>query len=125
MKINTSVALKAGLIGAVAGLVFALLIQFVPFFVCIGWWIGPLLALVAGVLYVYLSSGKVDIGEGAIGGAIAGAITGAAQALISALLAMLFSDAGFGGLVLGLLTGAFGGAVGGAIGGAVYSLIKK
>jgi len=61
MKINTSVALKAGLIGAAAGLVAAL----VGRISCIGGTIacilGPLVALGTGALYVYLTPTKEDL----------------------------------------------------------------
>lgn len=125
MKINTSIASKAGLIGAVAGAVFGILVSLIPFLGCLFSWVGPLIAVVAGALYVHFSAGKVEIAEGALGGALAGAIAGAVGALVSNLIAVIFQDAAFISLILGLIGGIVGGAIGGAIGGAVYSLIKK
>jgi len=144
MKINTSVALKAGLIGAVAGLVFAFLTNIIPFLVCAACWVGPVIGLVTGALYVHFA-GKVELGEGAIGGALSGAIGGAGSGIVSGIFSLLGTGAAAassllggeggaaaataGGGVVGFLTalvgGIIGGAVLGAIGGAVYSLIKK
>jgi hypothetical protein len=129
MKINTSVALKAGLIGAAAAAVFSIIVNLIATFlgplVCLVVWISPLIAVAAGVLYVYFSAGKVELAEGALGGALAGAIAGAGGALAGNLVAIIFQGAGIGSLFLGLIGGIIGGAVGGAIGGLVYSLIKK
>ena len=143
MKVNTSVALKAGVIGAVAGLVFALLTNVIPFLGCIACWVGPAIGLVTGALYVHLA-GKVELGEGAIGGALSGAIGGAGSGIVSGVFSLLGTGAAAatsllggeggaaaataGGGIIGFLTalvGAIvGGAVLGAIGGLVYALIK-
>lgn len=144
MKINTSVALKAGVIGAVAGLVFAVLVNVIPFLACVACWVGPIIGLVTGALYVHFV-GKVELAEGAIGGALSGAIGGAGSGIVSGIFSLLGTGAAAassllggeggaaaataGGGVIGFLTalvsGIVGGAVLGAIGGAVYSLIKK
>lgn len=125
MKLNTSIAVKAGLIGAVVAAIFGILVSIIPFLGCLFGWVGPLIAVVAGALYVHFSAGKVEIAEGALGGALAGAIAGVAGALVSNLIAVIFKDAGIATLFIGLIGGIVGGAIGGAIGGLVYSLIKK
>jgi hypothetical protein len=125
MKINSDVALRAGLIGAAAAIVFSILIQVIPFLVCFAFWMGPLISLATGALYVYLTPGKEDIAGGATGGAVTGAVAGGVAALASGLYNMLVNSAGAGGLVTSILIGAVVGAVLGAIGGAIYAAIKK
>ena len=146
VKFNTSVAVKAGMYGAIAGLVVALVGR-IPFINCL---IGPLAWVVAvgtGVLYTHFAlaeGNKVELVEGGVGGAVAGAIAGAVNSLISGLLTLIFGavgaaadllggDAGaaaatavfsIGGVILGIIVGAIVGAVLGAIGGAVYAAIK-
>ncbi|HHS97250.1 MAG TPA: hypothetical protein ENK08_05040 [Chloroflexi bacterium] len=148
MKVNTSMALKAGLIGAAAGLVVALLGR-IPFIGCI---IGPLgwaVAVAAGTLYVhYAAEGgrKVEIGEGALGGALAGGIAGLAQSLVSGILILLFGPVRAAASLLGrgqvgaaaisagvTLVSVIGGIVGGtiigaalgALGGVIYTAVNK
>jgi len=76
MKIDSSTALKAGLIGAAVGFIIALLGR-ISILGCI---VGPLgwaVAVGTGVLYVhYAAAGgrKVEVGEGALGGVIYAAI---------------------------------------------------
>jgi hypothetical protein len=125
MKIDTSVALKAGLIGAGAGVVAGLAVGAIPFLFCLAWWIPLLIGLLTGALYVYLTPGKEDIAGGAIGGAVTGAIAGLASALATNLLTLLLHDGTIFGLFLGLGGGIVTGAVLGAIGGAIYAAIKK
>jgi uncharacterized protein YqgC (DUF456 family) len=148
MKIDTSVATRAGLIGAVAGLVVALLSR-IPFLGCLVAPLGWVVALATGALYVHFRAergGSVELAEGAVGGGVAGAVAGAVQSLVSGLLTLIFgavdtasslfggSDIGgtalaagvtIIGVVIGLVVGAIIGAVLGAIGGAIYSAIKK
>jgi hypothetical protein len=144
MKINTSVALKAGLIGAAAGVVFALLTNLIPFLACVACWVGPAIGLVTGALYVYFLGGA-EIGEGAVGGALAGAISGGASGLVSGILSLLgvaasaatsliggetgtaagAAGGGIAGFFIALVSGIVSGAVLGAIGGLIYSFIKK
>ena len=124
MKVDTSVALKAGVIGAVAGLVAALIVR-IPVLGCLVSWLGFIVALATGALYVYFASGKVEIAEGAAGGALAGAIAGAVNSLISGILGLIFDEQGFFSLIISIVIGAVGGAVLGAVGGLVYAAIKK
>ena len=67
MNFNQSVAIKAGLIGAAAGLVVALLGR-IPFIGCIIAPLGWLVAVATGALYVYFA-GRVPVAEGAGSGA--------------------------------------------------------
>jgi hypothetical protein len=139
MKIDTSVALKAGLIGAGVGLVLALLVNVIPFLACVVCWVGPVVGLGTGALYVYFLGGA-EIGEGALGGALSGAIGGLGGGVVNAIWSLIggaagavgggegagiAAVAGAGGFVGALVGGIIGGAVLGAIGGLVYSLIKK
>jgi hypothetical protein len=139
MKINTSVALKAGLIGAAAGLVFAVLTNIIPFLACVICWVGPIVGLATGALYVHFLGGA-EIGEGALGGALSGAIGGLGGGVVNAIWSLLggassaigggegsgiAAAAGVGGFFGALVGGIIGGAVLGAIGGVIYSLIKK
>jgi len=143
-RINTSIALKAGVIGTVAGIVFAVLTNVIPFLICVACWVGPVIGLVTGALYVHFS-GKVEFGEGAVGGALSGAIGGAGSGLVNSIFSLLGAGAGAassllggeggaaaaaaGGGVVGFLTalvgGIVGGAVLGAVGGLVYAAIKS
>jgi hypothetical protein len=126
MKINTSVALKAGLIGAAAGVVFGIIAAIVPGVDCLlGWWVPAAIGLVTGGLYVYLTPGKEDIAGGAVGGAVTGAVAGLAKEFASNLLDLLLGDGTILGLLGGIVLGAIVGAILGAIGGAVYAAIKK
>jgi hypothetical protein len=125
MKVNMSVIQRAGLIGGVAGLVFGILVGLIPALQCIIWWIGPLIALITGALYVYFSAGKVELAEGAVGGAIVGAIPSGISGFVSNLLLLVFHHGSFISVITGLIGGIIGGAIAGAIGGLVYSLIKK
>jgi len=125
MKINSNVALRAGLIGAAAAIVFTIVIRVMPLLGCLIVWMGPLISLAAGALYVYLTPAKEDIAGGATGGAVTGAIAGGVSALVSSLYDILVNSAGMGGLVVSVVIGAVIGAVLGAIGGAIYAAIKK
>lgn len=125
MKINTSVALKAGLIGAAAAIVFGILISIIPFLACLTFWMGPLIALATGALYVYLTPKKEGAAEGAVGGAITGAVAGVINALVVNLFNIIVHSAAFGSLLSGILIGAVVSAVLGAIGGLIYAAIKK
>ncbi len=147
MNVNQSTAIRAGMFGAIAGLVVAVLSR-IPFLGCL---ISPLAWIVfvaAGVLYVYFTATSTVIvppAEGAAGGAIAGAIAGVVEAVVRSLLGLLFgtmaaasnllSGAGARGAVAGVGFGIIGaivsivgglvvGAVLGAIGGLVYAAIK-
>ena len=143
MKFNQPIAIKAGLIGAAAGLVVALLGR-IPFIGCIIAPLGWVVAVATGVLYVYLA-GKVVISEGAVGGAVAGGIAGLVNAFISGVLSLLFGAAqatssllgggevgeaalgagvSFIAVIMAIIVGAIAGAVLGAIGGGVYAAIK-
>jgi hypothetical protein len=138
MKINSSVALKAGLIGAAVGLVLAILTNLIPFLACVVCWVGPIVGLATGALYVYFLGGA-EIGEGALGGALAGAIGGLGGGVVNAIWSLIGgaagavgSDAagiavagGVGGFVTALFGAIVGGAVLGAIGGLIYAAIKK
>lgn len=139
MKINTSVALRAGLIGAAAGVVFALLTNIIPFLVCVACWVGPIIGLATGALYVHFLGGA-EVADGAVGGALAGAIGGLGGGVVNAIWSLIGGAAtavsgaedlgitaavGVGGFFGALIGGIVGGAVLGAIGGLVYSLIKK
>ena len=67
MKLNTSVAMRAGLIGAVAGLVVGVLGR-IPFLGCLIAPLGWVVAVATGALYVHFraeSGGSVDLAEGA------------------------------------------------------------
>jgi hypothetical protein len=126
MKINTSVALKAGLIGAAAGLVLGIAFGLIPFLGgCLVQWGGSIIGLVTGALYVYLTPTKENVLEGALGGAVTGVVAGAVNALASNVLAFILQNGTILGLFLGVVSGAISGAVLGAIGGLVYSAIKK
>jgi hypothetical protein len=151
VKFNQSIALKAGLYGAIAGVVVALLGR-IPFLGCIIAPFGWVVAVGTGVLYTYFASANatVDLQEGAVGGGIAGAIAAAAQAVISGILNLIFGtvqaassllgggDAGAAasaaaitaganliGIIVGIVVGAIVGAILGAIGGAGYAYIKN
>jgi len=140
VKFNQSVALKAGLYGAIAGLVVALLSR-IAFLACIIGPFGWVVAVATGVLYTYLASqaATVEIQEGAVGGAIAGAIAAVVQAVISGVLSLIFGVAGSGdagsaavvagatliGVIIGIVVGAIVGAILGAIGGGGYAFIKN
>lgn len=148
MKIDSSTALKAGLIGAAVGFIIALLGR-ISFLGCI---VGPLgwaVAVGTGVLYVhYAAAGgrKVEVGEGALGGALAGGIAGVVQSFVSGVLTLIFGpvraaihflgrgepgaavlSAGvtFIGVIGGIVLGAIVGAALGALGGVIYAAIKK
>lgn len=126
MKVNTSVALKAGLIGAVAGIVLGAIFGLIPLFGgCLSQWGGAIVGLATGALYVYLTPTKEDLVGGAVGGAITGAIAGLASAFASNLLELLLRQGSVLSLFTGLIYGAIGGAVLGAIGGLIYAAIKK
>jgi hypothetical protein len=144
MKLDTSVALKAGLIGAGLGLVVAVLGR-IPFLGCISCFLGPLAALVTGALYVQFATGKVELADGALGGAVAGAISGAVNSLFSGLMNLIFgtaqaasdllggefgaaaltAGASVGSVLVGIVVGAIVGAVLGLVGGIIYAAIKK
>jgi len=146
VKFNTSVAVKAGIYGAIAGLVVALLGR-IPFVNCLIAPLGWVVAVGTGVLYTHFAlaeGNKVELVEGAVGGAVAGAIAGAVNSLITGILNLIFGVAGaasdlLGGdagaaaiaatvsiisVITGLIVGAIVGAILGAIGGAVYAAIK-
>jgi hypothetical protein len=146
MKVNRSLAFRAGLIGAAAGLVLAVLTR-IPFLACLFCWIGPVLSLAIGALYVHLAIGEgaaVDIAEGALGGTIAGAIASAVNSLVSGVLTLVFGTVGsvsnllggegesaitgivgtIGGAIVSTIVGIIVGTAAGAVGGAVYAAIK-
>ena len=143
MKFNQPIAIRAGLIGAAAGFVVAILGR-IPFIGCIIAPLGWVVAVGTGVLYVYYA-GKVEISEGAVGGGIAGGIAGLVNAFISGLLTLLFgavqatssllgggevgeaalgAGISFVAVIIGIIVGAIAGAVLGAVGGGVYAAIK-
>jgi len=115
MKINTSEALKAGLIGAVAGLVAAFITS-IPVLGCLVTWLGPAVGLATGALYVHLA-GRASVAEGAAGGAVTGAVAGIAYAILSGILSEFH--------VSNVVFGTISAAVLGAIGGLIYALIKN
>jgi len=146
VKFNSSVALRAGLIGAAAGLVVALLGR-IPFVACIVGPLGWLVAVGTGVLYVYFiinQGGSVDVAGGAVGGAVSGAIAGAAQSLVSGILTLVFGtvraastflqgEPGAGalaagatviGVIAGIVLGTIISAALGALGGVVFAAIQ-
>lgn len=100
MKVDTSIALKAGVIGAVAGIVFAVLTNVTPFLACVVCWVGPVIGLVTGALYVHFA-GKVEPGEGALGGALSGGIGGAGSGIVSGIFSLLGAGAGAASSLLG------------------------
>lgn len=128
MKLDTSAALKAALIGVVAGIIFVLIGR-IPLLgtaiSCIFSRIAWVIALVVGALYVQFAAGKVELLDGGVGGGLAGAIAGGVPGFAAGLLDLLFSDGGFGGMILATLSGAGIGAVLGAIGGLIYAAVKK
>jgi len=147
MKFDSSVAIKAGLIGAAAGLLVALIGR-IPFIGCIVAPLAWLVAVASGVLYVYfaISGGaKVELVEGALGGGIAGGIAGLVNGLVSGVLTLAFGAVGtaasligggelgsaalstganVAGVIVSMVGGAVAGVVLGAIGGLVFALIK-
>jgi hypothetical protein len=126
MKINWSIALKAGLIGAAAGLVIGLLSR-IPFLGCLIAPLGWVASTGAGVLYAYFSmqgGAKLEITDGAIGGAASGAIAGIVAPLVSGLLDLIFSHGSFFSMLGSAVVGIIVGAVLGAVGGLVFVLIK-
>jgi len=148
MKVDTSIALKAGLIGAAAGFVVAVLAR-IHFLGCIIGPLGWLIAVATGVLYVHFALGggrSVEVGEGALGGALSGAIAGVVESLVSGVLTLIFGpvraavrllgrgepgaaalSAGitFIGVIGGIVLGTLVGAALGALGGVIYAAIKK
>jgi hypothetical protein len=138
MKIDTSVALKAGLIGAGIGLVISILVNIIPFLACVICWIGPVIGLATGALYVHFRGGA-EIGEGALGGALSGAIGGLGSGIVNAIWSLIGGAAGAvssdvpglavasgaGGFVGALVSAIVGGAILGAIGGLIYAAVKK
>jgi len=148
MNFNSSIAIKAGLIGAAAGFVLAILGR-IPFLGCVVAPLGWLVAVGAGVLYVHFASGggaAVQIAEGAVGGAVSGGVAGLVQALISGVLSILFGSVraatnalgqgeiggaaigagvGFVAVVIAIIGGTIFGAVLGAVGGLVYAALKN
>ncbi len=148
MKLDTSVALKAGLIGAAVGFVLALIGR-IPFVGCIVGPLGWLVAIAIGALYVHFAAAggrKVEIGEGALGGALAGGIASGISALVSGILTLIFgpvraavsllgqgrpgaavvsTGATLIGVIGGIILGVILGAVLGAVGGVIYAAVKK
>ena len=148
MNFNSSIAVKAGLIGAAAGFVVAILGR-IPFLGCIIAPLGWLVAVGAGVLYVHFATrggAVVQIAEGAVGGAVSGGIAGLVQALISGVLAILFgavraasnalgqgeiggaaigAGVGFVAVIFAIIAGTVFGAILGAVGGLVYAALKS
>jgi hypothetical protein len=126
MKINMSVALKAGLIGLAIGVAFTLIINILAStilapIVCVICWLAPAIGLVTGALYVHFSGGAVEMAEAAVGGALAGAIGSVGSAVVNIIWALV---AGSGDIAQSA-GGIVGGAVLGAIGGVIYKAIKK
>jgi hypothetical protein len=148
MNFNSSIAIKAGLIGAAAGFVLAILGR-IPFLGCVVAPLGWLVAVGAGVLYVHFATSggaAVQIAEGAVGGAVSGGIAGLVQALIGGVLSILFGSVraatsalgqgeiggaaigagvGFVAVVIAIIGGTIFGAVLGAVGGLVYAALKN
>jgi hypothetical protein len=147
MNFDSSTAIRAGLIGAAAGFVVAVLGR-VPFLGCIIAPLGWLVAVGTGVLYVYFAteSGRsVELAEGAVGGGVAGLIGGGANAFVSGILNLIFgatqsaasllggeigqaaAQAGIGlvSVIVGIIVGIIVGAILGAIGGGVFAAIKQ
>ncbi len=145
MKVDTSVALKAGAIGAVIGLVIALLGR-IPFLGCIVGPLGWVVAVLTGVLYVHFAGRKVEVGEGALGGALAGGIAGLVSSLVSGVLTLIFGPVStaisllgrgrlgaaalstgitLAGVISGIVLGTVIGAALGALGGVIYAALKK
>ena len=125
MRLDTNTALKAGLIGAGAGLVFGIIVGIVPFLACLLWWIGPIIGLATGAVYVHLTVIKESALEGAVGGALTGAIASGISGLASNLFSVILEGASIGSLFAGVLVAILGGAILGAIGGLIYAAIKK
>lgn len=145
MNINTSVALRAGLFGALAGIVVALLGR-IPFIGCLVGPLGWLVAVGTGVLYVYFitqTNPIITVADGAAGGAVAGAVAGLAASLISGILTLVFgvvqianlptgnSGQGAGvavatviGTIFGIVIGTIVWAVLGALGGLIFAAVK-
>ena len=148
MNFNSSIAIKAGLIGAAAGFVLAILGR-IPILGCVVAPLGWLVAVGAGALYVHFATSggaAVQIAEGAVGGAVSGGIAGLVQALIGGVLSILFGSVraatsalgqgGIGGAAIGagvgfvavvfaIIGGAVFGAILGAVGGLVYAALKN
>ncbi len=148
MNLNTNEAIKAGLLGAIAGFVIGVLSR-IPFLGCLIAPLGGLAALIAGALYVYFASSggaAVPIVEGGVGGAVAGGITGLVRALVSGVLQVLFgaargvgfalsrgrlggaaleAGAGVFAVVVSVIGGLIAGAILGAIGGLIFAAIKR
>jgi hypothetical protein len=126
MKLNSSVTLKAGLIGAVAAFVLAVITS-IPVLGCLVNWVVPVLALVVGASYVHLAVAageQVDLTEGAVGGAVTGGIAAVISAFAMGILGLLFGTEFVLGMLYEILLGAVVGAVLGAIGGAIYALVR-
>jgi hypothetical protein len=119
-----------------------------PFLNCLICWLGPILALATGALYVHFAASEgaqIDVGEGALGGALTGAIANAANSLVSGILNVIFgtvqtasgllggeggsavlaAGATAGGVLVGIIMAAVIGAITGAIGGVIYAAIKS
>jgi hypothetical protein len=143
---SSSAVLKAGAIGAAAGLAFAIVGR-ISFVACIVGPLGWIIAVGTGVLYVYFAARDgepVGLAEGALGGGIAGAVSGGAQALLTGALTLAFgavqaaSDILGGeigsaairaggtavGLILAVLLGTIVAGALGAVGGAVFALLR-
>jgi hypothetical protein len=121
MKLNLSLVLRAGLLGAVAAVILRLIERFVP-----GLGIGgtvslglvALVALFTGVYYAYHSRHKRDWLTNIVGGGLSGGL----MALISALVARLLPGVGADGLITQVV---IGGLVAGAAGGLILSVIRR
>jgi len=148
MNFNSSIAIRAGLIGAAAGFVVAILGR-IPFLGCLIAPLGWLVAVGAGVLYVHFATtggAAVQIAEGAVGGAVSGGVAGLVQALISGVLTILFgavraasnalgqgeigsaaigAGASLLAVVFAIIGGTVFGAILGAVGGLVYAALKS
>jgi hypothetical protein len=121
MKINTPVMLRAGLIGAAVAIVFGILVSVIPTLVYLTFWMGAVINLATGALYVHLTPRKGGLAEGAVGGAIAGVVAGVIYAPVVNLFNIIVYSAAFGSLISGVLREVVAGAVLGAVGGLVYA----
>ena len=148
MNFNSSIAIRAGLIGAAAGFVVAILGR-IPFLGCVIAPLGWLVAVGAGALYVHFAIGggaTVQIAEGAVGGAVSGGIAGLVQSLIGGILTILFgavraassalgqgeignaaigAGASIVAVIIAIIGGTVFGAILGAVGGLVYAALKS
>jgi hypothetical protein len=121
VKLNLSLVLRAGLLGALAAVILHLAGRFVPGLggggaLTLG--LDALVALFTGVYYAYHSR-KGDWLTNIIGGGLAGGL----MALIAALVGALLPVGGPGGGAI--LPSVVSGLIAGAVGGLVLSIIRR